>query len=67
MISVVGHTAIDHIFRVPKHPGRHNSTYITGHEVYFGCGAANIASGIAMLGERYQLVSADGGDFPASD
>ncbi|NLB01659.1 MAG: carbohydrate kinase family protein [Methanomicrobiales archaeon] len=67
MISVVGHTAIDHIFRVPKLPGRHNSTYITGHEVYFGGGAANIAAGIAMLGERCQLVSAVGGDFPGSD
>ncbi|MFA7562400.1 MAG: PfkB family carbohydrate kinase, partial [Methanoculleus sp.] len=60
MISVVGHTAIDHIFRVPKLPGRHNSTYITGHEVYFGGGAANIAAGIAMLGEQCRLVSAVG-------
>ncbi|KLK87265.1 sugar kinase [Methanoculleus sediminis] len=67
MISVVGHTAIDHLFRVPKLPGRHNSTYITGHEVYFGGGAANIAAGIAVLGERCRLVSAVGGDFPGSD
>lgn len=67
MISVVGHTAIDHLFRVPKLPGRHNSTYITDHEVYFGGGAANIAAGIAMLGEQCRLVSAVGGDFPGSD
>ncbi|KUK59699.1 MAG: Cytidine kinase / inosine-guanosine kinase, partial [Methanoculleus marisnigri] len=50
MIAVVGHTAIDHLFRVPKLPGRHNSTYITDHKVYFGGGAANIAAGIAVLG-----------------
>lgn len=67
MIAVVGHTAIDHLFRVPKIPGRHNSTYIIGHDVYFGGGAANIAAGIATLGERCRLVSSVGGDFPGSD
>jgi len=67
MIAVVGHTAIDHLFRVPKLPGRHNSTYITDHKVYFGGGAANIAAGIAVLGERCQLISSVGGDFPGSD
>ncbi|MCK9297625.1 carbohydrate kinase family protein [Methanoculleus sp. YWC-01] len=67
MIAVVGHTAIDHLFRVPKLPGRHNSTYITDHAVYFGGGAANIAAGIATLGERCRLVSLVGGDFPGSD
>ncbi|MCK9277444.1 MAG: carbohydrate kinase family protein [Methanoculleus sp.] len=67
MIAVVGHTAIDHLFRVPKLPGRHNSTYIVDHQVYFGGGAANIAAGIAMLGERCRLVSSVGGDFPGSD
>jgi len=67
MIAVVGHTAIDHLFQVPKLPGRHNSTYITEHAVYFGGGAANIAAGIAMLGERSRLVSVVGDDFPGSD
>jgi nucleoside kinase len=67
MISVVGHTAIDHLFKVPKLPGKHNSTYITGHEVYFGGGAANIAAGIAILGEKCSLISSVGGDFPGSD
>ncbi len=67
MISVVGHTAIDHLFRVPDLPGRHNSTYITDHKVYFGGGAANIAAGIATLGEKCQLISSVGGDFPGSD
>ncbi len=67
MISVVGHTAIDHLFRVPAIPGRHASTYITDHKVYFGGGAANIAVGIALLGEKCSLISAVGGDFPGSD
>ncbi|MFY1643820.1 carbohydrate kinase family protein [Methanoculleus bourgensis] len=67
MISVVGHTAIDHLFRVPDLPGRHNSTYITDHKVYFGGGAANIAAGIATLGEECRLISSVGGDFPGSD
>jgi len=67
MISVVGHTAIDHLFRVPNLPGRHNSTYIVDHQVYFGGGAANIAAGIAMLGEKCRLISSVGSDFPGSD
>jgi len=67
MISVVGHTAIDHLFRVPDLPGRHNSTYITDHKVYFGGGAANIAAGIATLGGECRLVSAVGDDFAGSD
>lgn len=67
MIAVVGHTAIDHLFSVPDLPGRHNSTYIVDHQVYFGGGAANIAAGIATLGERCRLVSPVGGDFPGSD
>ena len=66
MIAIVGHTAIDHLFRVPNLPGRHNSTYITEHTVYFGGGAANIAAGIAVLGERCRLISAVGSDFPGS-
>lgn len=66
MISVVGHTAIDHIFRVPQFPDRHASTYILDHQVYFGGGAANIAVGIAVLGEPCTLISAVGGDFAGS-
>ncbi|MDT8358323.1 MAG: carbohydrate kinase family protein [Methanomicrobiaceae archaeon] len=66
MISVVGHTAIDHIFRVPQFPDRHDSTYVLDHQVYFGGGAANIAVGIAVLGEPCTLISAVGGDFAGS-
>ena len=66
MIAVVGHTAIDHIFSVPVLPARHGSTFITGHTVYYGGGAANIAAGIARLGGETELISAVGGDFPGS-
>jgi sugar/nucleoside kinase (ribokinase family) len=66
MISVVGHTAIDEIFTVAHLPARHDSTYIIDHRTYFGGGAANIAAGIARLGEPCRLVSAVGGDFAGS-
>lgn len=67
MISVVGHTAIDHIFTVPDLPERHHSTPIVDHQVYYGGGAANIAAGIATLGVPCTLVSAVGGDFAGSE
>ncbi len=67
MISVVGHTAIDHIFLVPDFPDRHASIYILDHQVYFGGGAANIAAGIARLGGESTLVSAVGGDFAGGE
>jgi nucleoside kinase len=67
MISVVGHTAIDHICRVPRFPPVNGSIHILDRKVYFGGGAANIAAGIAKLGEPCTLVSAVGGDFPGSE
>jgi len=67
VIHVVGHTAIDHILRVPVLPSRHTSTYIRDHQVYFGGGAANIAAGIARLGCPAGLVSAVGSDFAGSE
>jgi len=66
MISVVGHTAIDHIFTVPKLPERHSSVPVLDHKVYFGGGAANIAAGIAVLGGQATLISAVGKDFENS-
>ena len=63
MIHVVGHTAIDHISRVPHLPEKNCSTHITDRQIYFGGGAANIAAGIAMLGEQVTLHSCIGGDF----
>jgi len=63
----VGHTAIDHILRVPRFPDRNGSTYVSDHQVFFGGGAANTASGIARLGTPVTLVSAVGGEFAGSE
>jgi Sugar kinases, ribokinase family len=67
MIHVVGHTAIDHISRVTHFPQVNGSTLILDRRIYYGGGAANIAAGIATLGESCTLVSAVGGDFEGSD
>ncbi|HVP94579.1 MAG TPA: carbohydrate kinase family protein [Methanoregulaceae archaeon] len=67
MITVVGHTAIDYICRVPRFPPVNGSIHILDRKIYFGGGAANIAAGIAMLGEPCTLLSAVGGDFPGGD
>jgi nucleoside kinase len=67
MIHIVGHTAIDHISRVSSLPNRNGSSTITDRTVLFGGGAANIATGIARLGEEVTLVSAVGGDFRGSE
>jgi nucleoside kinase len=67
MITVVGHTAIDHICRVPRFPPVNGSINIVDRKIYFGGGAANIAAGIATLGEPCTLLSAVGGDFSSGD
>jgi len=67
MIHVVGHTAIDHISHVHHLPERNCSTHITDRQIFFGGGAANIAAGIATLGEEVTLISCIGGDFAGSD
>jgi len=67
MIHVVGHTAIDHISHVHHLPERNCSTHITDRQIFFGGGAANIAAGIATLGEEVTLISCIGGDFTDSD
>lgn len=67
MIHIVGHTAIDHISRVAHLPEKNCSTHISDRQIYFGGGAANIAAGIAMLGEQVNLVSCIGDDFSGSD
>lgn len=66
VVTVVGHTAIDHISRVTTLPGPNGSTSITDRQVLFGGGAANIAAGIARLGGDVELLSAVGGDFAGS-
>jgi len=67
MIHIVGHTAIDHISKVAHLPEKNCSTHITDRQVYYGGGAANIAAGIAMLGEKVTLHSCVGNDFIGSD
>ena len=67
MITVVGHTAIDHICRVPVFPERHGSVPVTDHKIYYGGGAANIVAGIAKLGGECELLSAVGDEFEGSD
>jgi sugar/nucleoside kinase (ribokinase family) len=66
VITVVGHTAIDHISRVSSLPGPNGSTTITDRRIFYGGGAANIAAGIAKLGGEAELLSAVGGDFAGS-
>jgi ribokinase len=67
VIHIVGHTAIDHISKVPHLPKPNCSTHITDRQIYFGGGASNIAAGIAMLGEQVTLHSCIGGDFSGSE
>jgi ribokinase len=67
MIHIVGHTAIDHISKVPHLPKANCSTHITDRQIYFGGGASNIAAGIAMLGEVVTLHSCIGSDFSGSE
>ncbi|MDD5143524.1 carbohydrate kinase family protein [Methanoregula sp.] len=67
MIHIVGHTAIDHISKVAHLPEKNCSTHITDRQVYYGGGAANIAAGIAVLGEKVTLHSCVGSDFAGSD
>jgi ribokinase len=66
MIHVVGHTAVDHISKVHHLPEPNKSTHITDRQVFFGGGAANIAAGIATLGEQVTLHSCVGDDFSGS-
>jgi ribokinase len=65
-ITVVGHTAFDHICKTPYLPPANGSTPVTQRDILFGGGAANIATGIAMLGQQVTLVSAVGHDFVGS-
>jgi ribokinase len=67
MIHIVGHTAVDHISRVAHLPKENQSTHITERRILFGGGAANIAAGIAVLGEDVTLHSCVGDDFAGSE
>ena len=67
IISVIGHTAYDHLFDIIRFADINSSMPIAGYHIYFGGGAANIAAGIARLGGLSQLISPVGGDFNHSD
>lgn len=67
IISVVGHTAFDHIFHVKQLPKPNSSAPIKDYQIFFGGGAANIAAGIAVMGGSSQLISPVGGDFRGSE
>ena len=66
-ITVVGHTAFDHICKTPYLPPPNGSTPVLKRDILFGGGAANIAVGIATLGQQVTLVSAVGKDFSGSE
>ncbi|HMA05802.1 MAG TPA: carbohydrate kinase family protein [Methanomicrobiales archaeon] len=55
------------MLRVPRFPDRNGSTFVSGHQVFFGGGAANTAAGIARLGAPVTLVSAVGEEFAGSN
>ena len=67
IISIVGHTAVDHLMRVPSFPAQNHSALISERHTDFGGGAANIAAGIVRLGEPCTLISAVGSDFFGSE
>ncbi len=65
-VTVTGHIALDFIFDIPSHPEKDHSIFIKNKEKYFGGGAANIASGIAKLGCRSELIAAVDENFDGS-
>jgi|GEM_PF-160430 len=65
-VSIVGHIAYDHIFTIPYFPPKNHSIYIHNMGTYFGGGAGNIATGIASLGGKCEIISAVGKDFTHS-
>ena len=62
-VTIVGHLAYDYIFNVTEHPSIEHSAYIYEWKKCYGGGAANIAVGIASLGEKSKLYSIAGKDF----
>ncbi len=64
-LVVVGHTNLDHFFRVERLPATDRTVPLKGREVRLGGTAANIARSAAKLGVRTALVSLVGPDFPS--
>jgi len=66
-VTVVGHIALDFVFDIPYHPEKNHSIFIKNKKRYFGGGAANIATGIAKLGCKSELIAAVDQNFGDSD
>jgi sugar/nucleoside kinase (ribokinase family) len=64
-IVVVGHTNLDHFFRVERLPETDRTVPVGDREVRLGGTAANIARTAAKLGVRVALASLVGPDFPS--
>lgn len=62
-VTLVGHSAYDYIFTVVDYPRINHSSYIVKWKKCYGGGAANIAVGIAKLGEKSRLYTIAGRDF----
>ncbi|MCI4352526.1 MAG: PfkB family carbohydrate kinase [Thermoplasmata archaeon] len=63
-LAVVGHTNIDHIFRVARLPATDRTVPVRNRETRLGGTAGNIARVAARLGVRTALASHIGTDFP---
>ncbi|PTD94573.1 sugar kinase [archaeon SCG-AAA382B04] len=67
MILVVGHTAYDHISKVPYFPEKNSSIFIKDYKRFRGGGAANVAAAIAKLEKNPSLLTLVGRDFENSE
>jgi sugar/nucleoside kinase (ribokinase family) len=63
-LVVVGHTNLDHFFRVERLPSTDRTVPVRDREIRLGGTAANIARAAAKLGVRTGLASLVGPDFP---
>ena len=66
-LLAIGHSAHDHIIRVPEFPKANFSAPITNMKTFNGGAAANVACVGAKLGLKTSLVSAVGGDFKRTE
>lgn len=63
-LAVVGHTNVDHFFRVERLPARDRTVPLKDRETRLGGTAGNIARVAARLGVKTALASRVGPDFP---
>lgn len=65
-IVVVGHTALDRVYRIDAFPGKPTKVAARDHREEGGGSAANAAAAIAMLGGEVRLWSRVGDDEPGA-